>query len=196
MIRTEFFTGPAIAAQLPSLSALRMQVFRAWPYLYDGSLPSEADTLSSFAQSKTAGIAIAFDGHAPVGASTCVHMPEEDDHVTLPFRQAGIDLASICYFGESVLLEAYRGQGIGVRFFELREAHAQTMPGVTTTAFCAVQRPDEHPLKPPGVVPLDAFWRKRGYAPTDLACKMVWKQTDSADKVENTLRFWTKRLAG
>jgi GNAT superfamily N-acetyltransferase len=194
MIRSEFFTGPAIAAQLPSLSALRMTVFRAWPYLYDGSLPSEADTLSSFAQSKTAGIAIAFDGDEPVGASTCVHMPEEDDHITLPFRQAGIDLGSICYFGESVLLEAYRGQGIGVRFFELREAHARSISGVTTTAFCAVQRPDEHKLKPASAVPLDAFWRKRGYTPTDLVCKMVWKQIDSADKVENTLRFWTKRL--
>ena len=195
MIPIDFYTGPAIAAQMRSLSTLRMTVFRAWPYLYDGSLPSEADTLSSFAQSKTAGIAIAYDGSGPVGASTCVHMPEEDAHITLPFRDADIDLASICYFGESVLLDAYRGQGIGVRFFELREAHALTIPGVTTAAFCAVQRPDDHPLKPPGTIPLDAFWRKRGYAPTDLTCKMIWKQIDTADKVANTLRFWTKSLA-
>jgi len=89
MIRTELFTGPAIAAHLPTLSAMRMAVFRAWPYLYDGSLPSEADTLSSFATSQTAGLVIAFDDDTPIGASTCVHMPEEDDHITLPFREAG-----------------------------------------------------------------------------------------------------------
>lgn len=194
MIRTELFKGPAIAPHLHSLSALRMAVFRAWPYLYDGTLPSEADTLSSFAASRTAAIAVAFDGDTAVGASTCVHMPEEDDHITLPFRQAGIDLAGVCYFGESVLLAAYRGRGIGVRFFELREAHARTMAGVTTAAFCAVQRPADHPLRPAGAVPLDGFWHRRGYAPTDLACTMAWKQIDGAEKVANTLQFWTKSL--
>jgi GNAT superfamily N-acetyltransferase len=194
MIRTELFTGPAIAAHLPTLSAMRMAVFRAWPYLYDGSLPSEADTLSSFATSQTAGLVIAFDDDTPIGASTCVHMPEEDDHITLPFREAGWDLGRICYFGESVLLSRYRGLGIGVRFFELRESHARTMPGVDTTTFCAVVRPDTHRLKPADALPLDAFWHKRGYASTDLACKMSWKQVDSDDKVENTLRFWTKTL--
>jgi len=195
MIRTEIFTGPAIARHLPSLAVLRMTVFRAWPYLYDGTLPSEADTLSSFATSKTAGLVIAFDGDRPVGASTCIHMPEEDDHITAPFRAAGVALERIGYFGESVLLPEYRGHGIGVRFFELREAHARTIPGVDMTAFCAVVRPDDHPLRPKDAVPLDSFWRKRGYAPTDLVCKMVWKQIDGDDKVENTLRFWTKSLA-
>jgi GNAT superfamily N-acetyltransferase len=122
-------------------------------------------------------------------------MPEEEDHITAPFRAAGIPLAQICYFGESVLLPAYRGQGIGVRFFDLREAHARTIPGVDTAAFCSVVRPDNHPLRPKDAVPLDSFWRKRGYAPTDMTCKMSWKQIDGDDKVENTLRFWTKTLA-
>jgi GNAT superfamily N-acetyltransferase len=195
MITTRMFTGPEIAAHLPALAALRRIVFRSWPYLYDGALPSEADTLSSFATSRTAGLAIAFDEDTPVGAATCVHMPEEDTHVSAPYRDAGIDLWRICYFGESVLLEAYRGQGIGVLFFELREAQARSIPGVDTACFCVVERPDDHPLRPAGHVKLDAFWRKRGYAPTELVCKMAWKQVDSDDKVQNTLRFWTKSLA-
>lgn len=195
MIRTEIFTHPDVAIHMPSLSALRMKVFRAWPYLYDGSMPSEADTLSGFAISKTAALIIASDGGNPVGASTAVHMTEEDDHITQPFRDAGMDLGRICYFGESVLLDAYRGQGIGVRFFDLREAHARSIPSVDTTMFCAVERPDDHPLKPPGAVPLDAFWAKRGYARTDFTCKMKWKQVDTDAKVENTLRFWSKSLA-
>lgn len=195
MIRTELFTGPAIAPHLQTLSAMRMAVFRAWPYLYDGTMPSEADTMSGFAQSKTSGLVIAFDGTEAVGASTCIHMPEEDEHVTEPFRAVGIDLGTICYFGESVLLPEYRGQGIGVRFFELREAHARTMPGVTISTFCSVERPDNHPLRPDDAVLLDGFWRKRGYAPTGLSCHMLWKQIDSIGKVDNTLHFWSKTIA-
>ena len=33
----------------------------------------------------------------------------------------------------------------------------------TRSAFCAVQRPSDHPERPPGYAPLDPFWRKRGY---------------------------------
>jgi len=194
MIRTEFFTGPAIAPQITRLSALRVAVFREWPYLYDGSMTSEQGFMEGFAKSTTSGIAIAFDGDEPVGASTCLAMTEEDDHVTQPFRDAGLDLSRFCYFGESVLLSRYRGQGIGVRFFQLREAHARSLPGVDSTIFCAVQRPSDHPLRPKDAIPLDNFWRKRGYLPTDLTCTMTWKQVDSAAKVENTLRFWMHRL--
>lgn len=194
MIRTDVFTGPAIALHLPSLASLRMSVFRAWPYLYDGTLPSEADTLSGFATSATACLIIAFDGDRPVGASTAVAMVEEDAHIQKPFVDTAWDLGRICYFGESVLLPAYRGRGIGVAFFELREAHARAIAGVDTTAFCAVERPEVHRLKPADAVPLDGFWTRRGYARTGLSCKMRWKQVDSDDKVENTLRFWTKTL--
>ena len=194
MIRTEFFTGPAIAPHITRLSALRVAVFREWPYLYDGSMTSEQGFMEGFAKSTTSGIAIAFDGDEAVGASTCLAMTEEDDHVTQPFRDAGLDLSRFCYFGESVLLRQYRGQGIGVRFVQWREAHARSLPGVDSTTFCAVQRPSDHPLRPRDAIPLDNFWRKRGYLPTDLTCSMHWKQVDSEAKVANTLRFWMHRL--
>jgi GNAT superfamily N-acetyltransferase len=195
MIRTELLTGPDIAAHLPDLARLRMSVFRAWPYLYDGSLTYEAGYMAEFAASKTAGLVIARDGDTVVGASTCLSLAEEEDHITKPFRDRGIDLASVFYFGESVLLPKYRGQGLGVAFFEKREAHASSIPGVTLATFCAVVRPDTHPLRPADAVPLDAFWHKRGFAPSDMTCTMSWKQIDTAEKVLNTLRFWTKRLA-
>jgi len=46
-------------------------------------------------------------------------------------------------------------------------------------------------------VPLDAFWRKRGFvAYPELECAMRWKQVDGPDKVENRLSFWLKSLRG
>jgi GNAT superfamily N-acetyltransferase len=195
MIRTVLLTGPEIAARLPDLARLRMAVFRAWPYLYDGSLTYEAGYMAEFAASQTAGLVIALEGETVVGASTCLSLAEEEDHITAPFRARGMDLAGVFYFGESVLLPDYRGQGAGVAFFAAREAHARRFAGVTMASFCAVERPAVHPLRPEGAVLLDAFWRKRGFAPTDMICTMSWKQVDTADKVANTLRFWTKSLA-
>jgi len=52
-------------------------------------------------------------------------------------------------------------------------------------------------IAPSGPLPLDAFWRNRGFSPyPDLTCTMKWKQVDSAERVENQLSFWLKSLRG
>jgi GNAT superfamily N-acetyltransferase len=197
MVRVEFFAGAAMLPHLPALARLRIAVFRDWPYLYDGSQQNEQRYLASFAACPRAGLAVAFDEEAAVGCSSCLPLAEEDDHVKAPFQARGWDPARFFYFGESVLLPAYRGQGVGVAFFQAREAHARETSDCDFATFCAVQRPADHKLRPPGAVPLDAFWRRRGFAPyPDLACTMRWKQVDSTDRVENRLSFWIKPLHG
>jgi GNAT superfamily N-acetyltransferase len=197
MVRVEFFAGAAMLPHLPALARLRIAVFRDWPYLYDGSAGNEQKYLATFAAAPGAGLAVAFADGEVVGCSSCLPLAGESENVRAPFQARGWDAGKFFYFGESVLLPEWRGQGIGVEFFRLREAHALATSGCDFAAFCAVQRPPDHPLRPPGAVPLDAFWRKRGFVPTpDLACTMRWKQVDSDAPVENTLAFWLKSLRG
>jgi GNAT superfamily N-acetyltransferase len=197
MVRVEFFAGAQMLPQLPALSRLRIAVFREWPYLYDGSLENEAGYLRSFAACPRAGLAVAFDGDTAVGCSSCLPLADEDDNILAPFRARGWDVSRFFYFGESVLLPAYRGQGVGVAFFGAREAHARATSDCDFATFCAVQRPPDHPMRPPGAVPLDEFWQKRGFVPyPDLVCTMRWKQVGSPEKVENRLAFWVKSLSG
>lgn len=196
-LRIETFTGEAIRPLLPALSRLRMSVFRAWPYLYDGSLAEEEEYLADYVRAPSAGLVVAFDGDAPVGCSTCVALVEEDAGITGPFVARGIDPARVFYFGESVLLPAYRGTGAGVAFFAQREAHARRVSDCDIAAFCSVRRPAEHPLRPADYVPLDDFWLRRGFTPyPDLVCRMRWTQVDGPGEVENTLSFWLKSLTG
>jgi GNAT superfamily N-acetyltransferase len=197
MARVEFFAGAAMQRHLPALARLRMTVFRDWPYLYDGSLDNEASYLAAFAACPGAGLAVAFDGDAAVGCSSCVPLADEDAAVRAPFLARGWNPAEFFYFGESVLLPAYRGQGLGVAFFQAREAHALAISTCDYACFCAVQRPAEHPRRPANAVPLDEFWRKRGFAPyPDLICSFTWKQVDTDAKVTNRLAFWLKSLRG
>lgn len=196
-VRIETFSGSALSTVLPALSRLRMVVFRAWPYLYEGDLAAEEAYLADFIRAPSAGLVVAFDGAEPVGCSTCVALAEEDAGLTTPFAERGIDPASVFYFGESVLLPAYRGQGIGVAFFAAREAHAMAVSACDYAAFCAVLRPDDHPARPPGHVPLDAFWRRRGFTPyPDLTCHMAWREVGMAQQSDHTLSFWIKSLRG
>jgi GNAT superfamily N-acetyltransferase len=189
--------GVALAPLLPDLARLRVTVFRAWPYLYDGSEAYEAQYLRTYVKAPGAGIAVARDGGAAVGASTCLPMSEASDEVRAPFVTAGLDPGDFFYFGESVLLDLYRGRGIGVRFFQLREARAVALGRARFAAFCAVERRADHQDRPAAATGLDAFWAHRGYQKRpDLTCRMSWKDLGEAQESEKTLTFWMKSLRG
>ena len=189
-------TGAALLPWPPAVAALRIGVFRDWPYLYDGDAAYEEKYLARYAGTEGAAVVLALDGEACVGASTCLPLAHEAANIRAPFEACGWPVAATCYFGESVLLARYRGQGIGVKFFHAREAHAAAL-GLDLCVFCAVTRPADPPLRPPGYVPLDAFWRRRGYTPRpDLVCRMAWRDIGAAAETEKTLSFWARSLSG
>ena len=67
-------TGAEIAAALDDLARLRITVFAAWPYLYDGDVDYEADYLRAFAAAPDGVLVAAFDGARIVGAATASPM--------------------------------------------------------------------------------------------------------------------------
>jgi GNAT superfamily N-acetyltransferase len=194
-IRVAPLTGKDIAAGLPALARLRIAVFRDWPYLYDGSLTYEEKYLAKLAAAGGAVIVAACDGDSMVGCATAAPMAEVEAEFAEPFLARGFDIGRIFYCGESVLLPAYRGRGLGHAFFDHREAQARALGRFTHVAFCAVVRPDDHPLRPEGYVPLDGFWQKRGYARVDgLVGRFTWKDIDQPAATEKPMQFWMRAL--
>jgi hypothetical protein len=190
-------TGADVPPFIPALARLRIAVFRDWPYLYDGDQSYEERYLRIYAESPRAAIVLALDGPEVVGASTCLPLTDETANVQAPFAAAGIAIDRVFYFGESVLLGAYRGGGAGLRFFAEREAHARRVSACDIVAFCAVQRPTDHPARPADAVPLDAFWRRRGFTPYPaLTCEMSWQEIGAAEETAHRLAFWLKSLTG
>lgn len=194
MIAIERVVGAAIAAHLPALAALRIGVFREYPYLYDGSLAYEQRYLAGYAASPDGLVVIARDDDRVIGASTAIPLTHHADDVAAPLAAAGIAPDAVCYFGESVLDAAYRGRGLGHAFFDHREAHARDR-GFRVAAFCAVVRPPDHPRRPPRYVPHDAFWRRRGFVPRpDLVTHLAWRDLDDADETPKPMVYWLKDL--
>lgn len=195
-ITVKSVTGDKIRAILPDLARLRIEVFRDWPYLYDGTLEYEQKYLDQFANANGAVVITAYDGDFMVGASTAAPMIEHADEFGEPFRNAGYKLENIFYCGESVLLKSHRGHGLGHAFFDGREAQADKLGGFTHSTFCRVIRPNDHPLKPDDYAPLDPFWRKRGYQPLDgIVATYDWKDVDQNDETTHQMQFWIKKLA-
>lgn len=193
-VRIECATGAAIAPHLDALAALRISVFRAYPYLYEGSLDYERRYLASYAASPASLVVLALDGDRVIGASTALPLALHSDDVAPPLAAAGYDPATVYYFGESVLEPAYRGHGVGARFFDEREARARAL-GYRTAAFCAVDRPADHPQRPAGYQPPGALWRRHGFVRRpDIVGRFEWQDLGDTVETAKPMVFWTKEL--
>ena len=194
MIEVRALQGAELEAALDDVAGLRIAVFRDWPYLYDGTLDYERQYLATYRETPGALLVGAFDLGRLVGASTSTPMEDHAAEFAAPFQRLGIPLTEILYGAESVLLPAYRGQGIGHRFFDLREAHARAM-GRKYVAFCSVQRPADHPMRPANARTNDAFWRGRGYAPLPgVVAEFSWRDLGDTAETQKPLQFWIRAL--
>ena len=189
------YQGVEIAAVVEALGALRIAVFHDYPYLYEGSLDYEKDYLQIYVQSERAFLFAVYDDGKMVGATTCIPLTDEAPEVRKPFEDAGYDISTIFYFGESILLSKYRGLGLGHRFFDEREAHARSFGTYLLSCFCSVDRDENHPAKPADYRPNDAFWIKRDYTKEPaLQSKMEWPDIGETSSSSKKMIFWTKPL--
>jgi GNAT superfamily N-acetyltransferase len=191
-------TGDALRAAIPDLAQLRCTVFAQWPYLYHGDPSYESDYLRDFAVAPGAVLIAALartgDGERIVGIATASPMSGQKAEYQAQFTERGIDVSTLYYFGESVLLAEYRGQGLGHAFFDQREEQAR-LHGAKAATFCGVIRPVDHPAAPADYSPLDTFWRKRGYEMIPgLIANFSWKDIGDAEQSDKRMQYWLKAL--
>lgn len=187
-------TGVAVEPWLDDLAKLRLRVFRDYPYLYDGSLDYEKDYLEQYANSVDSVFVLALENNLVVGAATGLPLSDADPAFRQAIAASNKVIDKVFYFGESVLLPEYRGEGIGHRFFDLREYYAADF-GYTDTCFCSVQRAADDPRCPPDYRPLESFWRGRGYQPeAGMTASFAWTDVGDQHDSDKTLQFWWRQL--
>lgn len=185
--------GSGLEPWLDALGGLRIRVFREYPYLYDGTPDYEREYLGVYQRCARSRIVLvtSADGGL-VGATTCMPLADEGPEFQKPFLDAGLGVDDHLYFGESIVLPEWRGLGLGREFFVRREQHARRL-GMTRTAFCAVDREENHPLRPNGYRPLDGFWKSQGYTKRPaLTAEFSWKEIGEESESPKALIFWTK----
>lgn len=194
-LRVLALRGRDILHRLDDLARLRIEVFRDFPYLYAGDADYEKRYLARYAEARDSVAVVALDDGRAVGASTGIPLADEAAAFRAPFAARGLEPDRVFYFGESVLLPAYRGRGLGHRFFDEREAHARALGRFDWTAFCAVDRAPDDPRRPPGHRDNDAFWHGRGYRrQPGMQATLAWAEHGEAEETPKTLTFWLRPL--
>jgi GNAT superfamily N-acetyltransferase len=193
-VTIETLKGAAIADVVADLAALRIEVFREFPYLYEGTLEYERRYLSAYPASPGSAVVVARVDGGIVGAATAMPALAAEREVRAALEAGGYDLRDGFYFGESVLRRGFRGRGIGHAFFDGRETAARE-EGARWAAFCAVDRPADHPARPAEYRPLDAFWSARGYTRRPgITAAFSWPDAGMDHETSKTMVFWTRAL--
>ena len=178
--------GAEIEGHWHELAELRIQVFREYPYLYDGSLDYERNYLQAYWQSPHSRVVLIRDQGQAVGATTSLPLVDEQAEFRQPFQ----DPENYFYLGESVLKPEYRGRRLGHLFFDEREQRAAEL-GFRYTCFCAVERPSLE--EPPGYRSLHPFWQQRGYLHhPQLRCQLTWQDLGQSLPSCKELSFWIR----
>ena len=189
------YIGKEIETVMEDLAALRISVFLDFPYLYEGTIDYEMEYLKTYINSERSFLFAVFDNDEMIGATTCIPLEDETEDVKEPFLKNNIAFEDVFYFGESILLNEYRGTGLGVGFFEEREKYAKSFGTFKSTWFCGVKRPEDHPLKPKGFVPLENFWTKRGYQRAEnMVSFFEWKDIDEQVSSKKPMLYWKKDI--
>ncbi len=194
-IHIRAFIGSGLKRYLHSIAKLRLDVFREYPYLQEPNLPKETEYLKRFAASKEAIGVLVFDNTTLVGASLGIPLSLEAPEYRKPFVEKQIDVSSYFCFSESALLKTYRGRGIGHHFFDVREAHVVHCKKYAHICFCAPKQIENDPLRPADYMPLNDFWRKRGYIHHPyLATTLSWKNLSESAPKDHLMTFWIKEV--
>ncbi len=194
VITEQLLTGTAIAERLDDLATLRLDIFLEYPYLYQGLRKDELTYLSTYAEAPDACIILAYDGACIIGAATGMPLIHEDAQMRDAFAGTALPLDEIYYVGELLFRPPYRNCGLGQKLLAQQENHIRSL-GIYRTLTCAtVERPDDHPLRPPDYIPITQFLARTGFARLPgVITHFRWRETDCV-KRDHCMQFWVKNL--
>ena len=194
MFQYEFLYGEEIKKKLTKLAELRIKIFREYPYLYEGEMAYEEEYLKTYAEAKSSLLVLVFHEKKCVAATSCVWLKEEVDDLKNPIIKAGLNIESYLYFGESLVLEEFRNQGLGKIFFELRLEHFKKLVSIgyplKGCCFCSVIRDSNHPLRPKDYKNLDSFWSRMGFYRSSIQCSFAWKDLGEKEKTRKQMTYY------
>ncbi len=177
------------------LATLRINVFREYPYLYEGNLEYEKNYLSQYLSTKNSVLVIAKDKERIIGAITGIPLNETFSDCRNFFIENKIPMEGRFYLGEITLLKEYRGQGIGARLYEVFEEFVRSNERYQEIVLCEVATSKDDPRRTSDYFCLDSFWAKRGYVKNpDWVTQFSWKELDSEKEFYHPMVFWTKKL--
>lgn len=184
-------SGQRLEPYFRSIAELRINVFREYPYLYEGSHEYEEEYLRPlFESSNSIGVIAMAEGKC-IGFSSGLPIEEAHQEFKEPFTSFFLPTPLLFYFGESVLLPEFRGRGIGRELMMRRIRFAERLSQYKAIVFCAIDRSMDTSPPPPSYRSPERLWRAAGFKPlSGVSAQFSWKEIGALETSNHPMLFW------
>ena len=194
-IKEQLLTGRSAAKRADSIASLRLDIFREYPYLYDGNREDELDYLQMYAKKPGAFVVEVTESGTIVGAATGIPLCHETEELIKPFSDSSYSIEEIFYVGELLFYPAYRNLGLGKRLITRIEQHVRSLGKYRYLLCATIVRSDSHPSCPAGYLPIDSFLARTGFSKlVGITTNLSWREIDGI-KQDHAMQFWLKPLS-
>ncbi len=196
--RTCILTGREIQEIIPFIAQQRIERYREYPSLYEGSMKDELELLHSYSKMVHSAVAIAYHNNDPIGFVTGVPLVEYDEHFVGScdlFKKNGKDPTGYYYFVDVIVLPAYQGKGVASRLLEEFECYCRELGFLYTCLVSESNAWQAH--KPCNYREPDSLWKRLGYNKANLSIYFTWNtiQPNGVPQYqEHELPYWIKKL--
>jgi hypothetical protein len=176
------------------IAQIRIDLFREFPYLYDGSIEYEREYLETYFKSKNSKIILGLDKGKIVAFSSSISLNEEIEEIKAPFLNRNLDISQYHYIGEVMIKNEYRNLSLPLEFERIHKEFA-TQKGHSKLVFMTVRRELNDISRPYKYKDPEKLWRYIGYKILDnMNIEMSWKRIDTGKDENNVLDIWQKNL--
>lgn len=185
--------GEEILPFLGDLAALRIYVFKEYPYLYQGDQEYEKKYLSLYTSCNDFFLVVVLNNNEVIGVTTGLPMKYEGNSFKKAFDNSGYDINDIFYIGETIILPEYRHKGLSRAMFSKME-YEVTRLGYKVLSLATVKRAQDDPKRPNNYIPLDYLWQKYGYKKIPkIKAGLYWCEVGQNLETEHEMEFWLKQ---
>ena len=200
MLRYVSGVGSGIVEILEDVARLRIELFRDFPYLYDGNLEYERNYLAGLSENEESFVVAAYQDDEAVGAATALPLSSNAeilDGVQDRFSRAGIRPEDCYYYSEILVRPSHRRRGISKEFYRQREETALRL-GYSAACFSALKIEEIASPRPPDYFDPSDMWQRMGFHRHGDICVDYHWPTLQADgttvDMKHRLYFWSHGL--
>lgn len=190
-----FLIGHKAEPSLEAIASLRLDIFREYPYLYEGLRDDELRYLRSYAEKPGACVILVEDAGKTIGAATGMPLKHEDQHLLDSFAGTAHLIDKSYYVGELLFYRDYRHRGFGSRLLARIEEYVRSLGPYSHLVCMTVMRPPDHLLCPADYAPIERFLARTGFVPmAGITSTIAWREIDGVRR-DHLLQFWRKDLS-
>ena len=191
--------GDDLKELIPEISKARLELFKEFPYLYEGTYEDELKYLNEFVNNPKSIILTVHKENKLIAFVTATAVEsgfELTEAIKDLMQKQGLDTSKYFYISEMMVYPEFRSFELQNQLKKDIENYAREN-SYTMTCFLSVFRENNHPLRPQDYKEISRLWKFNKYRKTNISVKFEWNtvQKDSEAKLmNNQLDLWEKEL--